>query len=1648
MSEIRSAAFTVSDRAAPVVVAVNPADNERQVALNKVITVNFDEPLEANQNLSALLKVVEFSQTTPETGAYSLSADAKTISFTPTNLIADARYVISVNGQKDVFGNTQNQRFNSFFVTIDTTSPQISFFTINGKTAVNGMIVSTPRPSFLLRFSDELGIDTTATKLYLNKVGEPEQEVAAQVGNSDLRYIPADALETGRYKVKAVVKDYGGNQAADNEFEFEFAAQQPEILSVSPTYGPTSGNSIVTVTGSHLISGAETTDDSQHGLLGEYFECGYFGCPANVNLVRVDETVDVNAFNESIVPFINGYNEAVRWRGQIIPRYTETYNFAAKFNGGFLLKIDGAVVIARSSRSVTEFEGAINLEADRRYDIEIQNTNYYEYSVGGSFNSQHVAQLSWSSPSQAREIVPASQLRPAAKQTAPTVTIGGQPATVIGAIAGENDQISVILPPHAEGIVDVQVANENGSAVLTGGFEYYADTYPPSVRSFSPYNGTTNILPAKVSVTFDEPLAGGQNLAEILKVFKDSDNTPIAGQVTIDETFRRMQFVSSNPFEANTTYRIVVRGQTDTVGNVNNSDSISRFTVDSIPPTLILETPLTETLSLRPEIRVGLNDSFSVLDLNSRKFFVDGVDVTNITSLVYPCNYYFCYPRRDTYGLSYIPQTDLTLGTHIVRVQIADQAGNLADQTFNISIVADTQPPTVNQVYIADQPFVEGLRTAQRRPGFYMYFQDNGTLTAQSQKLFFGPQGGNLEQTVPTVYRNGQQWIMFGGPSQDLPFGFYSYRYELVDNSGNRTVQTLNFEVADLDITPPQVTAVNPESGAIQVNSNTNVTVTFSEPLDPNQNFADSVRILDGYYNAVSGTYQLDANSTNLTFTPSEPLAANSIYIIYAYGYLDLAGNGGQYFNSYFATADTIAPVVQTGQLYVDNENWVQLSGAETFDRQPTININYYDATTGIDGNSVVFTLDGQPVTDGVSAYQVYYRPETPLSYGQHTITVQAADLVGNTSELKTETFTVLRDTRSPFAVETDTTLLWHLDEADRYSLRLTPDAGDYRINGIFPYPESLTQQKSGQKPTETSALDPTPKGRFGGGVSYPNLTSISDSQIAALTNGGFTVEGWMKVALGGAGNPYTIWAKGNNSTKDFELLLTPAGNLKARIFNANGNAFEIEMPKETFDVTDNRWHSLAMTVEAVGNIPNQLTIYVDGQPRSTQPVSVGFGAIRNSGGEFYLGFRSYYDSYNSMFDEIRVSSTAHSAETVRMNYDSEDLGLVVTRHSPIVASDNTTEIIIEGYNLDTVADVSVTALDGSSLPVTTTITGALKTSLKANVTVGAAVPNGDVRLNVTNGITTVSRNLHVAAQRAFTADPETPLLFHLDESNGNPIVNSGTLGGFGESGNQIAGRFGDGRRFFTTAYNLQIQNIINSSFTGEFWVKTTAVSEETSLMTYGTDYDGSDVRIIDLVLTARGQLKAVLTDNNQVNWEAQTQIGEVNVFDNQWHLVSMTVVRNSQSDQNILKIYVDGTEKASSSMPVTFSSLNTVTSYRFYLNNFRYRTASAAFDDFRLLNYARTAAEIQNSWLGVNNLVRPEILSKEQNNPTINKNLKDFKVTVSNSAAPPEIKNTPTENAQSEKEKPDIKVKSGFDLPNKQVLPKEDAKDGKLQKQ
>lgn len=144
------------------------------------------------------------------------------------------------------------------------------------------------------------------------------------------------------------------------------------------------------------------------GLKAEYFDNAELTTPV---LTRTDPTVDfawgTGSPNAAIAPD----TFSARWTGQLQAKFSETYTFHTFSDDGIRLWVNGQLLIDNwSDHAAIENTGSISLVANQKYDLKLE---YYER--GGDA----VAQLFWSSPSQAKEIIPQSQFSAPLEQTIP-----------------------------------------------------------------------------------------------------------------------------------------------------------------------------------------------------------------------------------------------------------------------------------------------------------------------------------------------------------------------------------------------------------------------------------------------------------------------------------------------------------------------------------------------------------------------------------------------------------------------------------------------------------------------------------------------------------------------------------------------------------------------------------------------------------------------------------------------------------------------------------------------------------------------------------------------------------------------------------------------------------------------------------------------------------------------------------------------------------------------------------------------------------------------------------------------------------------------------------------------------------------------------
>jgi len=146
------------------------------------------------------------------------------------------------------------------------------------------------------------------------------------------------------------------------------------------------------------------------GLLGEYFD--------NKDLTvlkstRIDPFVNFNWGSKSPDPSMAPDTFSIRWSGQVEAKFSEVYKFYTFTDDGVRLWVNGQLIINQWIDQKKENIGTLALVAGQRYNIKME---FYENGAGA------LAQLSWSSPSQPKQIIPTSQLYTSAVAPQPAST--------------------------------------------------------------------------------------------------------------------------------------------------------------------------------------------------------------------------------------------------------------------------------------------------------------------------------------------------------------------------------------------------------------------------------------------------------------------------------------------------------------------------------------------------------------------------------------------------------------------------------------------------------------------------------------------------------------------------------------------------------------------------------------------------------------------------------------------------------------------------------------------------------------------------------------------------------------------------------------------------------------------------------------------------------------------------------------------------------------------------------------------------------------------------------------------------------------------------------------------------------------------------
>jgi glucose/arabinose dehydrogenase len=233
-----------------------------------------------------------------------------------------------------------------------------------------------------------------------------------------------------------------------------------------------------------------TTPGTGNGLKGEYFDNADFTNPI---ATQVDPLINFNWWTGAPTSTMGSDTFSVRWTGQIQPVFSETYTFYTRADDGVRLLVNNQELISGASDTVTERQGSIALEAGKKYDIQLDFVEDQGVAI---------SRLLWSSPSQAQQIIPTSQLYSGSVSTPPPINPPALPALSIDSPSiaegssgtATNLGFTVNLSAASATPVSVNYATANGTALAD--FDY------------TPISGTLTFAPGETSKILPVPVIG------------------------------------------------------------------------------------------------------------------------------------------------------------------------------------------------------------------------------------------------------------------------------------------------------------------------------------------------------------------------------------------------------------------------------------------------------------------------------------------------------------------------------------------------------------------------------------------------------------------------------------------------------------------------------------------------------------------------------------------------------------------------------------------------------------------------------------------------------------------------------------------------------------------------------------------------------------------------------------------------------------------------------------------------------------------------------------------------------------------------------------------------------------------------------------
>ena len=886
------------DTTKPFVEQMTPVNNAAGVAINSVLSLRFNERINATSLSDATTYLTDQATNTRVSTIMTLSEDRKSLMIVTDSIFAIGRsYRLYVSGIKDLFDNQMTAR-NYYFTTsfdADTQGPILT-----GSSIVDGYS-SVPTNAILeLQFDEPIsGLALNGLNLYEGSTIVPLQSRVLSDGNRRVRLYIANLLEpdTGYVLRAENTEDNSGNlQLTPVDVNFTTGSgAELRALTTTNTSPYTNQGGVPLNTRITLSFNQRMNPLALGGLrLYDYLDRVYL--PIDIELVRPDTVV--------VTP-----------QSPLLPNRAYTLNDSPNVGSltGVTLSLnlyfttgssDDTTALTVTSWNVPDgyaampLNGGLILEFDAALDFV--NCPVAD-SVTISDGSNNIA-YSWTvADNQGRQRLTLTPSQPFTANTTYTVTVDG-------------------LCDSAGNTLAIAASQSFTTSAIT-------DTTIPTLVSVSPAGNATGVgVNTPVVWTFSEPVGfDGINITSSAYLYIGSTNNKLSGDLSWNTSRTELTFTPSVDYPANT---LIGRGFRysnlfDLSGNRASYSAIyaQPFTTvlggsDTVAPTVTQVIPQDGSVDIDRSNTVVLNFSeplnYATLTTENFGLYANGARISTTVSRSYD-------NRTVVLSTGSVPANSVI--SVIATDAVKDLSGNaLPDfiSVYSTAVANETGRPSVSTVYPGSN--ANSVHLDKNIVLFTSEAMNISTVTAETVRV---SQNGVL--VTGSLAVSGDAQVITFTPDQPWTTGSTIQVFAtsgLQDVNGNplNNFQSLFRTIADETTSALQVIAT---SGLNGLPTNARVGLLFNKPLDPLTVDTASVLVYDNIQR-VNVTPIITLTNDNRVIELSMPTGwsantnnANAFHLISVTGVGDNYGNVLSNHNTFFYTAndavdDNIAPTVES----------------------------------------------------------------------------------------------------------------------------------------------------------------------------------------------------------------------------------------------------------------------------------------------------------------------------------------------------------------------------------------------------------------------------------------------------------------------------------------------------------------------------------------------------------------------------------------------------------------------------------------------------------------------------------------------------------------------------------------------------------------